>query len=535
VEQYDILIRGGSILDGTGSPWFKGDVAIRDGRIKKVGHVAGGARKTVDAGGMVVAPGFIDLHTHNDLTVLPFPGAESYIMQGVTTAVVGNCGLSMAPLNPDRVDLLRRYLSPFLKADCDYGWNWKSVGDYCSVVEAHGTVQNLVPLVGQGTIRLAVKGFDTTPASKAEMKAMKALLEQSMEEGCFGLSSGLIYPPGSYSTTDELVELAGSLPRYGGLYTTHMRNEGDLLMEALEEAIRIGEENGVPVEVSHHKAGGRLNWGKVCGTLRAMERARARGVEIDCDVYPYTAGSTTVTALLPGWALEGGVDKMLERVQDAKTRQTIREEAARGTTGGENWIKSAGWGGITIGECPTHHEYEGKTLEQIFRDKGKFDKPYEALFDWLVEVNGRATMILFVMDEEDVKTVIASPLSSIISDAWSTAPAAGGKPHPRAYGTFPRVLSRYVRDEKVLSLPEAIRKMTAKPASKFRLVDRGLLREGFWADVVVFNADTVRDMATFSDPHQYPEGIDYVIVNGDIAVEKGKMSGVKSGKVLRRC
>ncbi len=534
-NQFDIVIRGGRILDGTGSPWVKGDLGIRDGRIERIGSLSAGAGKTIDAKGMTVAPGFLDIHTHNDLTALPFPDSESYIMQGVTTAVVGNCGLSMAPVHAEKVDLLKRYLSPFLRSDYEYGWDWRTIADYYRAVEAQGTTQNLVPLVGQGTIRLAVKGFDTTEATKEDMKAMKGLLVESLEQGCFGLSTGLIYPPGMYSTTEELVELASVLSKYGALYATHMRNEGDKLMDALEEAIRIGEENSVPVEVSHHKAGGRLNWGKVNGTLRAMERARARGVEIDCDVYPYTAGSTTVTAMLPGWALEGGVDKMLGRLQDADTRERIRNEISQGTMTGENWIKSAGWDGIVIGECPTHHEYEGKTLEQVLREKGRFDEPYGALFDWLVEVNGGATMILFVMDDEDVKTVIASPLSSVISDAWTTAPRAGGKPHPRAYGTFPRVLSKYVRDEKVLSLPEAVRKMTGKPAAKFRLKDRGLLKEGYWADVVVFDPETIRDKATYSDPHQYPEGIGYVLTNGEIAVEGGKMTGVRSGKVLRRC
>lgn len=534
-DQFDVLIQGGNILDGTGNPWFRDDVGIRNGRIEQVGKIEVSAKRTLDARGMIVSPGFIDIHTHNDLTVLPYPGVESYIMQGVTTAVVGNCGLSMGPLNPDKVDLLKRYLSPFLKPDYDYGWDWRTLREYYDKVEGLGMAQNMVPLAGQGTIRLAVKGFDSNEATADEMTAMKRLVDESLEAGAFGLSTGLIYPPGMYTSTEELVELASVLAEYGALYATHMRNEGDKLIESVEEAITIGEQNGVPVEISHHKTAGRFNWGKVNATLRAMERARDRGVEVNCDVYPYIAGSTTVTAILPGWALEGGVDKMLERVRTAEPRTRIENEIAQGTMTGENWVKAAGWNGIVIGACPTHHEYEGKSLEQIFQEKGRAEEPYEAFFDWLIEVEGNATIIIFVMDEDDVKTVIASPLSSIISDAWATAPSAGGKPHPRAYGTFPRVLGKYVRDEKVLSLPEAIRKMTSLPAGKFRLEDRGVLKEGFCADLVVFDPAKIRDTATYADPHQYPEGVRYVIVNGEIAVDNGQITGSRSGKILRRC
>jgi len=534
-ELFDILIKDGNVIDGTGSLWFKKDIGISEGKIKGVGFIAEKGKKTIDAKGMVVSPGFIDLHNHTDLSILPHPNAESYIMQGVTTVVVGNCGLSMAPVNPGKVELLKRYLSPFLASGFDYGWNWRTLREYHEKVQKLGTSLNLAPLAGQGTIRLAVKGFDSNEASKEEMNQMKKLLEQSLEDGAFGMSTGLIYPPGTYSSTEELIELASVLTRYGALYTTHMRNEGDRLMEAVEEAIRIGEENNIAVEISHHKASGRTNWGKINATLRAMEQARKRGVEVNCDVYPYTAGSTTITAVLPTWALEGGVENMLERLKSKETREVIKRESVEGTMKGENWIKAAGWNGIVIGECSSKKQYEGKSLEEILKEQNRFNKPYEGFFDWLLEIEGNATMVIFVMDEADVKTVMSSPLSSIISDSWATAPSAGGKPHPRVYGTFPRVLGKYVREEKILTLQDAIRKMTSLPAGKLGLQNRGIIKEGFWADIVVFDPDKIKDKATYSDPHQYPEGINYVIVNGQIVVENGRLTGVRPGKALRRC
>ncbi len=533
VEEFDLVIRNGLIIDGTGNPWFKNDIAIKDGKIVKIGKISDRGEIEIDARGMVVSPGFIDLHNHSDLTILAYPNAESFIMQGVTTAVVGNCGLSMAPVNPENVDLLKKYLSPFLVRGFDYGWDWRSLGEFYSKVEKRGTAINLVPLVGHGTIRIAVKGFDPSEPTKEELEEMKRLLRESLEEGAFGMSTGLIYPPGSYAKTEEIIELAKVVKEYGGIYATHIRNEGRYLIEAVEEAIRIGEEAGVSVEISHHKASGKPNWGKVNATLRLMERARKRGVEVNCDVYPYTAGSTTITALLPTWVLEGGVDKMLERLKDREVRKKIKEEIEEDKMKGENFLKAAGWSGILISQCPLK-EYEGKTLEEILKEKGMLHDPYEGFFDWLLEIKGEATMVIFLMDEEDVKTVISSPLSSIVSDAWATSPAAGGKPHPRAYGTFPRVLGKYVREEKLLSLEEAIRKMTSLPAGKVRLQDRGLIRKGFWADLVIFDPNKIIDKATYQNPHQYPEGIKYVIVNGKIVVKEGKLTGERPGKVLRR-
>ncbi len=523
-SSFDLVIKGGLVVDGAGNPWLSKDIGITNGKITRLGHITEASGQTIAASGMIVSPGFIDLHNHSDFSILAYPDAESYIMQGVTTAVVGNCGLSLAPLEPDKLVLLERYLLPFLKAGFDYGWEWRTLAEFYQKIAGQGTSLNLAPLVGQGTIRLDVKGFDSTGCSAAEMKQMKQLLAQSLDDGAFGMSSGLIYPPGCYADTAELVELASVLREYGAIYTTHMRNEGDRLTEALDEAIEIAETNGIPIEISHHKATGRSNWGKVNATLRLMEQARQRGVEINCDVYPYTAGSTTITSLLPTWALAGGVEKMLDRLKDKPSRQAIKAEGTRFSE----------WDSLVIAECPSKPEYQGKSLETILKETDRFDDPYQGLFDLLLEIAGNATVISFMMDEADVRTVISSPLSSFISDSWVTAPDAGGKPHPRAYGTFPRILGKYVREEKLLTLEQAISKMTSLPAAKIGLPGRGILREGFWADVVIFDPAVIKDNATFDNPHQYPAGIGYVIVNGQVVVDHGKLTGVRPGKILRR-
>ena len=533
-NNFDILIKEGSVIDGTGIPSYKTDIGIREGKIKKVGHVSGTTDRMIDASRLIISPGFIDIHNHADHAILAFPNAECYIMQGVTTSLVGNCGLSMAPINSDYLDLTRRYLSPFLRNDFDCQWDWRTTKEYFDKVKNNGTAINLAPLVGQGTLRIAVKGFEMTDASEEEMKTMKNILRKELEEGAFGLSTGLVYPPGSYSMTEELVSLASILRDYNALYASHLRNESDQLIESIEEAIKIGEINGISVEISHHKAIGKDNWGKVNTTLKMIEDAITRGVKVNCDVYPYTAAMTTVSSLLPPWALEGGIGKMLERLNDAEFRTKMKRDIIEGRMKGENWIKGIGWENIVVSECPFDRKSEGKSLKGIFKEKNESSDPFQGLFKWLLEIKGEATMVFFCMDEKDVRTVIAHPISMIASDSWVIAPSGGGKPHPRGYGTFPRVLGKYVREERVLSLEEAIKKMTFLPAQKIGLKDRGVLKEGYYADIVIFNPDKVRDMATFENPHQYPKGIDYVMVNGQMVVDDGKITGIRPGMILKK-
>ena len=532
--RFDLIIKRGEIIDGTGSPSFKADIGIKEGKIVKIGDITEKGSTNINADGLVVSPGFIDMHNHADHAILAFPNAECYIMQGVTTSLVGNCGLSMAPINSANLELTKSYLFPFLRSDFDYKWDWKTSKEYFEKIRKNRTAINLAPLVGQGTLRIAVKGFDMSSASKEEMDTMKTILKQELEEGAFGLSTGLVYPPGSYSTTEELVELTGVLKDYDALYTTHMRSESDELLESVEETIRIGEENDISVEISHHKAIGKANWGKVKKTLKMLEDARKRGVNIHCDVYPYTVAMTTVSSLLPPWTLEGGVEKMLARLGSPEERVKIERDITEGRMKGENWIRGIGWENIVVAECPLDKDAEGKSLKTLFQERSQFQRPFKALFNWLIKIKGEATMVFICMDEEDVKTVISSSLSIIISDSWVIAPRGGGKPHPRGYGSFSRVLGKYVREEKTLTLEEAIKKMTSMPAKKIGLKDRGILKEGYWADITIFNKDEIKDKATFKNPHQYAEGIYYVIVNGEFAVNKGEITGKKPGKILKK-
>ncbi len=531
---YDLVIRNGKVVDGTGAPYVLCDIAVKDGNIADIGTIKKRGTKEIDAEGHFVAPGFIDLHNHLDQGILQFPRAESHIMQGVTSSVVGNCGMSMAPYETSTLELLKRYNEPFLPSKSEYQWDWVNFSGFFRKVEQKNIAVNLIPLVGHGTLRIAVKGFSNEALDAEEMERMKELLRKCLEEGAWGLSTGLIYPPGTYADENELIEITKVLSEYGGIYTSHIRNEGGFLIESVKEAIRIGEENGIPVQISHHKALSSSNWGKVEQTLLLVKEARERGVDVAVDVYPYTAVSTTITSLLPSWSLEGGIAAMLDRLEDQEARYQIFKTVKEPPGKGESLLRDVKWENIQICECSTKPEYEGLSLYEICGTSSFGKESLERFLDLLSEIKGNATMAVFAMDERDVETVIKSPFSSIISDAWVTSPGAGGKPHPRAYGTFPRVFSKYVRERKILSMEEAVKKMTSMPASRIGLSDRGILKSGFKADIVIFNGDEINDRATFHYPHQYPEGIKYVIIDGHIVVEDSIFSGVRPGVVLKK-
>jgi len=524
-KEFDLIIENGNIIDGTGNPWFKADIGINQGKIEKIGFIKENGQKIINAEGMVVSPGFIDLHNHADYSMFGFPNCENYVMQGITTGIIGNCGKSFAPINSKSLELLKNYFLPYM-AKVDYEWDWRTFKEYYEKVKEKKISINLAPLVGHSTIRAAVKGFEKSKASSEDINEMKKLLAESMEDGAFGMSTGLVYAPGCYADVEELIELGKVLKKYGGIYATHIRNEGSKLIESVKEAIKIGEEDNIPVEISHHKAMCEENWGKVNYSLVLMEEARKKGVEVGCDVYPYIAGCATITSIFPLWALEGGTEKMLERLKSNEIREKIKEEIIDNIAKGDQ----VGFDRIIIASCPPNKEYEGKYLEEIIRNKNS--RPFEALYDFILEIKANSTVILFSMNENDVKTIISHPLSSIVTDSWPTSPAAGGNPHPRTYGTFPRVLSKYVREEKLLTIEEAIRKMTSLPASRVRLKDRGLLKVGFWADIVIFDPVKIKDKATYQEPHQYPIGIKDVIINGGFAVENGKLTYNSFGKVL---
>jgi len=450
----------------------------------------------------------------------------------VTTEVIGNCGSSLAPLNSftreeakKRMGLEGRHIS----------WDWLSFGSFLRKMERIGPAVNVVPLVGNVPVRTMVMGFDRRKPRPGELAEMRSITARCMEEGAFGLSSGLIYSPSGYAKTQELIELCKVAAKYGGIYSTHIRGEGETLIKAVKEAITIGAKAQLPVEISHHKAAGRKNWGKVEKTLKMIHEARDNGVDVTCDVYPYTAGATGLATAIPPWAHEGGMEKLLERLRNPKTRAGIKREIRRGIPGWENMIKEGGPGNVLITSAEKNRKYQGKTLAELARMKRR--EPVEFMFDLLLEEKGIVGMVIFTMREQDMNRVLSDPVSMVGSDASSMAPygiLGKGKPHPRAYGTFPRVLGKYVREEKLLTLPEAVRKMTTLPAQKLGLWDRGLIAEGAWADLVVFDEDRVIDKATYADPHRYPAGISYVIVNGKTVIRKGAHTKSRPGKVLRK-
>jgi len=525
---FDVIIENGRIIDGAGNPWFKTDLGVKDGRIAAVCDLKDreGERR-IDARGLMVCPGFIDIHCHSDALLFVEPKEKGKILQGVTTETIGNCGMSAVPVVERNLELLKKYVSSIF-ARIELDWNWRSVGEFLDNVERRRTITNIAALVGHGTIRISTMGFDNREPNARELENMKKMVAESLEEGAFGMSSGLIYPPGLFSRTPEMVELCKVVARMGGVYTTHMRGETDAVIDSVMESILVGEQSDVAVEISHHKTAGRDNWGKSSQTLGLIDEARQRGLDVTCDVYPYIAASTILGALLPPWVHEGGVDKLLERLQVAENRQRISDEMTSGLPGWENYVKASGWENIIVASCGRNKDCEGRSIVDIAASMGT--TPADAVCDLMIEERADVLMVFFMMCEDDVTRIMKHPAAMIASDAIPSA----GKPHPRYFGTFPRVLAKYVREDKVLSLPEAVRKMTSMPAQRLGIRDRGLLKEGMWADITIFDPDSVEDKASYMNPQQYAIGIEYVLVNGQVAVEGGKYTGALAGKVLRK-
>jgi len=534
MSDFTFLIKKAMIVDGSGKKAFRGSIRVEGERIVDVveGTLNAHADMVINATGLVASPGFIDMHSHSDFELLVNPLAESKVRQGVTTEVIGNCGGSAAPLN----DLLKEDIlktMPLLE-EASLELTWSTMSEYMNLMQRKGLALNVAPLVGNSNIRVFSLGFENRSPTENELEEMKKILARVMEDGAFGMSTGLIYPPSCYADTDELVELAKVVAQFGGIYTTHIRGEGYTLVNAVKEAIEIGERASVPVEISHHKASGKTNWGKVKKTLLMMEEARERGVDVTCDVYPYTAGWTRLDALLPPTAYEGGVEKLIERLRNPETRGEIKEEMMRTSEeAGPDLLGAPEWDIIMISYCKGHPDLEGKTIEDIAKEKGV--DPFEFVFDLLIEEKASVSIVLFTMCEEDMRYVLSHRLSMVGSDSSALAPygvLGKGKPHPRTYGTFPRILGRYVREEGILTLEKAIRKMTSLPAQKLDLKDRGLIREGMWADIVIMNPKRAIDQATYQEPHQYPKGIEYVLVNGKLVIEHGEHTKALPGRVL---
>jgi N-acyl-D-amino-acid deacylase len=527
---FDVKIEGATVIDGTGAAGSRTDVGVRDDKIVAIGDLSREhAGRSLNASGKVLAPGFIDMHSHSDWRLWENRRAESKIRQGVTTEVVGNCGFSPAPVSPEFIDDLRGFA---LHVPPGLDFSWGSFGDYLSAFDAGGLALNVAHLVGHGTLRIAAMGFARRAPTAGELAKMRSLLAAAMDDGAFGMSTGLIYAPGSYSDTAEIVEVAHAAARGRGFYATHMRGEGATLLQAVTEAITVGREANMPVQISHLKAAGRPNWGKVTDALSLIDAARAEGLDVLADAYPYIASSTSLRTLLPDWALEGGVEAMLGRLKDSGGRELIRE--ALTSTRGESMALRVGWENIMIVGTTARRDAEGRRLSDIAAAR-KLD-PVDAIFEILMDEGGRAGVILFQMDEADVRRALAHPAVMVGSDGSSlapTGPSAATKPHPRSYGTFPRVLGNYAREQRTITLPQAVHKMTGLPARRLGLRDRGVVREGARADLVVFDARRVMDVATYEDPHHYPVGIEHVLVNGCFVIKDGEHTGSLPGRVLR--
>jgi dihydroorotase/N-acyl-D-amino-acid deacylase len=528
---FDIIITNGHIIDGTGSPWYSGDIGIREGRIAAIGNLAAAPRKrTIDAAGKVVAPGFIDLLGQSEMTILVDPRLPSKIYQGITTEITGE-GDSIAPLNDALIQAGHSSYDHY-KITPD----WRSFRQYFARLEKQGMGINLASYVGATTVRTIVLGEENKQPTPEQLEQMKALVRDAMKDGAVGVSTALEYAPAPYAKTEELIALATEAGKFGGIYSTHMRNESDSVLDAIDEALRIGREAHVPVEIWHIKVAGKNNWGRMPEVVAKINAARAAGDDVTADTYAYTAWYNDFSAFIPAWAHEGGSAKLVERLKDPATRERIRKDMLTHSKDWDNeWQEIPGPEAVMIGvaQNPKLVPLQGKRLSEIAKLWNK--DPMDALFDFLIE-DPFADVAVFGMSQPDVTLALQQPWVAIDNDSSGTSPEGilgQEHPHPRAYGTFPRILRKYVREEKALTLEDAIRKFSALPAQRLRLTDRGVLKAGMWADVVVFDPATVRDLATFDNPNQLSEGMEYVLVNGAPVIEQGKMTGVLPGKVLR--
>ena len=531
---FDLLLTGGIIVDGTGGPWYRGDLGIKDSKIVKIGRLGGSsARKILPVDGKIVSPGFIDPHTHSDIIATEILRPENQIYQGVTSQIAGNCGKSNAPVNPSTVDFLKRYLDAYTPREAKLKWDWVSLGDWMDIIDRQGYVTDLGILLGQGTVRIAVMGMDDGDPSPEQMESMKNLVADAMRQGAAGMSSGLIYPPGSFTKTWELIELCKVLADFGRIYTTHIRGEGTEELQAVDEAIEIGRRSGCRVQISHHKVT-YPNQGFSRTTLKKIEEAREEGIDVACDVYPYLAGYSQITTLMPKWATVGGVDAMLERLKDPAARQRIAEDHKRDVPGWENFAKSAGWENLFISSTKVDRSIEGRSIAEIAAERKL--SCTEALLDIVQGERAQASVIIWSQSEEDHRSIVRHPLSMIGSDGFSCSysePRLQGKPHPRCLATYPRVLGKYVREDRLLNLETAVWKMSGFVAQRFGLHDRGILKEGLLGDLVVFDRDRVADNSTFADPFQKPSGIQYVVKNGQVIVEDNRYNGAVLGRTIR--
>jgi N-acyl-D-amino-acid deacylase len=530
--EYDIIIRNGRVIDGSGKPAFNADIAIRSDRIARIGNLRGArAKRIIDARGQVVAPGFIDMLGQSEQFVLIDPRAMSKVMMGVTTEITGE-GESIAPVN-DRILKEQEDFNRHFNLTID----WHTMGEYFRRLEKQGAGINLGTFVGATQVREYVIGYDDRPPTPAELGQMKQLVADAMKDGALGVSTSLQYVPARFAKTDEIVELAKVAHQHGGIYITHQRSEANAIDDSMKEVFEIARRANIPVEIWHFKTAYKKNWGRMPEMLGRIAAARRQGLKITADVYPYVAGSTSLSACLPPWAIEGGTDRMIARLKDPPTRARLKKEITTDSKDWENiYLGSGGPSGILIASVVNRdlESWQGKRLSDIASDQNK--APLDALFDFIIADHGQTGAIFFMMNESDMQAALKSPFVSICTDNGARAtdgPLAGSKSHPRGWGTYPRILGRYVRDQHLMPLEFAIHKMTGLPASNVGLQSRGLIREGYFADITIFDPKTVIDCATFEEPNQYPVGINFVIVNGQVEVDNGQRTPALAGRVLR--
>jgi len=531
-QPYDLIIRSGHIVDGTGSPWYSGDIAIQAGRVAAIGHLTEvQTKRSIDAHGLVVAPGFIDMLGQSEFTILVDPHLPSKIFQGITTEITGE-GNSIAPLNDRIVKADAASYDHFqIKPD------WTTFRQYFARLERQGMGINLASYVGATTVRRMVIGDDNRLPNPSELERMRQLVREGMRDGAVGVSTSLQYAPAPYASTDELIALASEAAKMGGIYATHMRSEGDAIVPAIDEVIRIAREAKIPAEIWHLKAAGKANWGRMPEIVGKIEAARQSGLDITADTYAYTAWFNTFSAFIPPWAHDGGDAKLIERLKYPAMRARIRKEMqAPSSTWDNEWQEIAGPDAILVSVVhnPKLRPLQGKTIAQIAKIWNK--DPVDTIFDLLIEDDAFTSVAVFGMSEPDVLLALEQPWVSVCNDSQGTAPdglLGREHPHPRAYGTFPHILRKYVREDQKLRLEEAIRKFAALPAQRMRLTDRGVLKQGMWADIVIFDPATITDRATFENPNQLSEGMQYVLVNGVPVIENGKQTDALPGHVVR--
>lgn len=523
-----ILIKNGTLIDGTGNKRYSADILIENEKIKKIGKLEINADMIIDISGKIVSPGFIDTHSHSDLKVLLEPFVEPKIRQGITTEILGQDGISMAPLPKQYVNSWRKNLAGLDGDSDELKWDWENTNGYLNLISHTGSGPNELYLVPHGNIRMEAMGLEARAATKEEIEKMKQITRREMEAGVAGISTGLIYIPCAYAETEELIEICKVVAEYGRPLVIHQRSEADTMLESMQEVIRIAKESGIKIHFSHFKICGQKNWKLIEPVIALLDKCKEEGIHISYDQYPYVAGSTMLGVILPPWAHAGGTDKLIERLQDETLREKMKEDIINGIPGWDNFIDFAGFDGIYVTSVKTSKNQDciGKNLTEIaaIRAKEKFD----AVFDLLVEEENAVGMYDYYEKDEHVETFMKRPESNICTDGL-----LGGKPHPRVYGSFPRVLGKFVCEMKTMSLEEAIYKMTHKPAVTFKIKNRGLLKENYFADIVIFDEDKIIDKGTFIEPTQFPDGIDYVLVNGKFAVKEGRSTYKLNGKIIK--